>query len=201
VDVTTDQDKVMMLAFLHLGARKGEVFRLTWDDIRFDTMSIRVWTQKRKNSDWESDWLPMTSELKRALLWWWENRPFKDKEHVFVQTYGSDSPWNKPGEPFTDRMHFIRKVCAEAKVKYFSYHSMRHLTATILYKNGERLSVIQQVLRHKHPSTTERYLQRLGLEVVRESMEKHLTPKGKVIRYDFNQDPEKEEAFEMASEG
>jgi integrase len=45
------------------------------------------------------------------------------------------------------------------------------LTATILYHKGYGLSLIQQVLRHQNPSTTERYLRSFGIEKVREGLE------------------------------
>ena len=58
----------MLLAFLHLAARRGEVFRLTWDDVDFRNNQIRLWTRKRRGGDLEFDWLPMTKMLKEALL-------------------------------------------------------------------------------------------------------------------------------------
>ncbi len=35
IDMATGQDRVMLLTFFHLGARCGEVFRLTWADVDF----------------------------------------------------------------------------------------------------------------------------------------------------------------------
>lgn len=96
----------MLLAFLHLGARRSEIFRIKMSDLDFENARVRLWTRKRKGGNLA-----------------------------------------------------------------FGYHTIRHLTATILYHKGYGLSLIQQVLRHQNPSTTERYLKNLGIEKVREGLE------------------------------
>jgi integrase len=66
-------------------------------------------------------------------------------------------------------------------VKEFGFHAIRHLTASILYHNGCSVSLIQRVLRHKNPTTTNRYLQSLGIEAVRKGLEEGLRGPAKVI--------------------
>jgi integrase len=158
------QDKVMLLALLHLAARKGELFRLTWSDVDFGNNSVRLTTRKRKDGSLEHNWIPMTGELRKAMLWWWENRPFKGPTNVFLCL--DDTPFCREyyGEPFLKRLQFMRRLCDRAGVKRFGFHAIRHLTATTLYKLGYEVAVIQTILRHKSPSTTERYLKNLGLE-------------------------------------
>jgi integrase len=56
----------------------------------------------------------------------------------------------------------------------FGFHAIRHLTASILFAAGEPLWKIQGILRHKNPTTTERYLRTLGLESARDAMENNL---------------------------
>ncbi|MCP4744681.1 MAG: tyrosine-type recombinase/integrase [Desulfobacteraceae bacterium] len=66
----------------------------------------------------------------------------------------------------------MRKLCDKAGVKRFDFHSIRHLTASILYSQGEALAVIQSILRHKMPSTTECYLKKMfGSERTRQALE------------------------------
>ena len=53
----------------------------------------------------------------------------------------------------------------------FRFHAIRHLTASILYRLGQPVSVIQAILRHKSPNTTALYLKSLGLEETRGALE------------------------------
>ncbi len=62
-------------------------------------------------------------------------------------------------------------------MKAFGFHAIRHMTASILFRRGHELGAIQVILRHQSPSTTERYLKRIGLERVREVLED--LPRGK----------------------
>jgi integrase len=182
-DSVQGQNKIMLLTFLHLGARRKEVFNLKWDDVDFMDNQIRLWTNKRLGSNKEYDWLPMTSDLRSALKQWWKERPVKDSAHVFVCL--EDTPFCEKyfGKPFTNRQHFMKKVCERAKIKPFGFHAIRHLTATILYHKGYDVSVIQAILRHKSPSTTNVYLKSLGLEATRVALEEGLKKPAKIIPF------------------
>ena len=181
------QDQLMLLAFLHLAARRGEIFRLKWSDVDFSTGRVRLWTKKREGGHQECDWLPMTPDLKRALLAWREKTlaiAGIDKEHVFICL--DEKPVCEPfyGKPFLYRQYFMRCLCKKAGVKPFGYHAIRHLTASILYQKGYPLSVVQAILRHKNPNTTVRYLQTLGLEQTREALEEGLSGPAHILSFE-----------------
>ncbi len=165
VDVAQGQDKTMLLVLYHLAARKDEVFRLKWADVDFPKGRIRLYTRKTRSKEWRADWLPMTHELRGALLPWWEARPFKKAEHVFTQVFESSSPTHKPGEPFKHRRNLLHKLCKRAGVEYFDFHAIRHLRAVKLHEAGNTLRQIQKWLRHENAATTERYLKRLGVDL------------------------------------
>jgi integrase len=195
-DIAESQDKVMLFSFLHLAARRNEIFGLKWDDVDFENTQIRLWTRKRKGGDKECDWLPMTTELRKALLYWWKERLSHntvDKEYVFICLDKTPFCEGYYGNPFTVRQHYMKRICERAGVKPFGFHGIRHLTASVLYHKGYKLNTIQAILRHKSPRTTERYLKSLGLEHVREALEEGLKESGKVIPFN------KEKTFRRAS--
>ena len=149
--VASDRDRVLLLAFLHLGARRGELFRLRWEDVDFAGRRVRLATRKRRDGVLEYDWLPLTDELWQALSWLHEQ---VGGEWVFVDPV--------TGAPYIYRLHLMRRLCRRAGVKPFGFHAIRHLTASILAKADVPMVDIQRILRHKNLATTERYIQRLG---------------------------------------
>jgi len=169
--IAEGQDKVMLLAFLHLAARRGEIFRLTWEDIDFGNSRVRLWTRKRQGGTYEYDWLPMTRELRKSILWWWEHRPVKDKPHVFLCLDQTEFCREYYGKPFEHRRHLMNRLCDKAGVTRFGFHAIRHLSASLLFNLGYEVSVIQTILRHQSPNTTVRYLHSIGIERVRNALE------------------------------
>jgi len=176
--ISEGQDRVMLMTFLFLAGRRKEVFKLTWADVDFVGNRVRLWTRKRQGGNLEADWVPLAGELKAELLWWWECRPVKDTSHVFVCLDSTPFCEEYYGQPFRARGHFMERMCKRAGVTPFGFHAIRHLTATILFHKGNSVSLIQRILRHKNPSTTERYLKDLGLDDVREALEQGLGKRG-----------------------
>jgi len=177
------QDNALLTVLLHLGARKAEAFRLTWEDVNFPKGKVCLKTRKTKDGQWREDWLPMTKECRRALMYQWEHREPK-QEAVFVQEKDFNLKHAKKGQQFTSRQHYMRKVCVKAKVRPFGFHAIRHLTAGALYEAGYPVATIQKVLRHQSASTTENYLKDHGYDVDRleDALEDALNQKrGKVI--------------------
>ena len=182
-DISEGQDKVMLLAFLHLAARRSEIFRITWTDVDFGNSRIRLWTRKRQGGTYEYDWLPMTQELRKSLRWWWEQRPIKDQSHVFLCLDKTEFCREYYGKPYMYRLHFMQRLCERASVTRFGFHAIRHLSASILFKLGYEVGVMQAILRHKSPNTTERYLKSIGLERVREALEDLKPADAKVLAF------------------
>ncbi|MBU1002505.1 MAG: site-specific integrase [Proteobacteria bacterium] len=178
-DAADGQDRVLLLTFLHLAARRGEVFSngedkpgLTWDDVDFANREITLWTRKRVGGDLEADTLPMTDELRRTLLWWWENRPARRETVFFCVTMRDDGQKHERwGLPFRSRQRFLGKLCERVGVKPFSYHAIRHFTARHLHEQGYPIGFVQRILRHQNEKTTRDYLEKLGVTTIRETVE------------------------------
>lgn len=156
------QDQLMLLYALHTAARRGEIYGTKVAHLDLSHGMDAIGTQKRKYGNMEYDRLPMTETLREAIVEWLKVRPV-DSEYLFVNLSEHNYASDFYGKPFVSRQHFLGKLCKKAGVKPFSWHSIRHLTATILYREGQSVSVIQRVLRHKSPNTTVRYLHSLGL--------------------------------------
>lgn len=149
-ECTEGQDRVMLLTYLHLAARRTEIFRLRWEDVDFIGQQIRLATRKRRDGSLEYDWLPMTDELHQTLI---AHRQENSSEWVF--------PNPVTGAAYFERKRWMRGLCKKAGVKPFGLHAIRYLTASILAEAGEPVRRIQVILRHKKLSTTERYLHQL----------------------------------------
>lgn len=206
MDVVDGQDRVLLLTFLHLAARKREVFYtdeekpgLTWDDVDFVQGLVQLWTRKRRGGDLECDHLPMTKELRAALLWWWEARPReyrKNKTVFFCVNIGDAEAHGRLGKPFMHRYKFMSQACKRAGVKPFGLHAIRHFTARHLHDSGYQVSFIQRILRHESEATTRKYLAKLGVGTIRKTVEDGMPRMGNVL--DF---PEPKSALGGQSKG
>ena len=52
----------------------------------------------------------------------------------------------------------MKTLCKKADVKYFRYHALRHLGASILDRANVNIGSIQRLLGHENRITTEIYL-------------------------------------------
>ncbi len=180
-DLAEGQDQVILAVALYTAARRGETYRLTWEDVDFSNNRVRLSTRKRQNSSMEFDWLPMGKELRVHLRWWWEHRTFKKSPWVFVSENKMAAHAELLGQPFTTRRTFMPALCKRAEVKPFGFHAIRHLAASILYTEGYPVCAIQVILRHHSPTTTTEYLRTLVLEEVRSAIDSLGRGRGKVI--------------------
>lgn len=156
------EERVFLTCYLNTGARKSEIFRLTWnDDINFDKREIRLGTRKTRDHSMEYQWMPMNDDLYEALWWQWDNRKFPQSPYVFV----SDSPKHY-GKPFKHRQKFMKGLCKRAGIKPFGFHALRRYVASVLADTHKLSSKrIQRILRHKSVTTTERYIQNLNKDM------------------------------------
>ncbi len=147
---STDQDKCMLLCYLHTGARREELFRLRWVDVDFINRKVRLFWRKNKLGTWKNVWLDISDDMVLMLR----------KQHERTST-GKFVFLSEIGKPYLKRQHWLENLCAKAGVKRFGFHGIRHLTASLLAERNIPLVEIQHHLRHDHLSTTERYIHQL----------------------------------------
>lgn len=168
--ITDIQDRAIMLAFIYLAGRRSEIFGIRMEDIDFGGSRVRLFTRKRSDGTREYDWIPMIAPLREGLLEWVSARPINADTLFFVGKQIAPHK-SRVGKPFVARQHWLKRLCHAAGVRPFDYHSIRHLSATILFHAGVPIGTIQMILRHKSAMTTERYLQKLGLGIALEQIE------------------------------
>jgi len=159
--IASQQDLTMLVVFLNTGARRGEVYRLTWDDIDLDRATIRFWCRKNPQGQLDPEEVPMNADLKTALAEHKVKAP--STEWVFVQPSGRYA-----GRPYTENRGFPQDLCEKAGVRPFGLHGLRHLVASVLAQDGVPMIDIMCILRHKKLGTTERYVH--GPENVRPAL-------------------------------
>ncbi|MDE5832020.1 MAG: site-specific integrase [Desulfovibrio sp.] len=155
--VAEGQDLVMLLAFCYTGARRGEVFRLTWEDVDFRAGRIRLADHKAGFGKRRVRWLPIHPTLADALRWWRDARP-RAVDNVFMRI-DNDSVMS---QTFTERQKLLPVLCARAGVRFFGFHALRHKSASIVFMAGG-LNAAQQLMGHYRATTTDIYVRSAGL--------------------------------------
>jgi integrase len=137
----------LILAGLHTGMRKAEMLGLVWPDVNFEQGYIRVLT--RKNGTYR--YVNLTDALRPHLV---DARAMHEKlelTHGHVFTYKS--------RPITHSVkHSLDRACRIAGVEPFGLHTLRHTFASHLAMAGVPQQIIQMILGHDDPRSTEKYI-------------------------------------------
>jgi integrase len=145
INASTDIEaaNIMRLA-LFTGMRRGEMFKLKWNDIDSQRGFIAIKNPKGG----VSQKIPMNEQARQVL----ENHPKTEgKENVFVRP---------DGEPFKDIRRRVNpiKEAAGIPADFRALHGLRHTYASMLASSGKvDLYTIQKLLTHKSPVMTQRY--------------------------------------------
>ena len=127
------------------GLRLGELVRLRVQDIRFDDRLVQIKDNKGKND--------RNSILSERML-----ESLKEYLHIYQPKY-----WlfeGQDGGQYSTRsvQEIMRMAVQKSGVNpYATVHTLRHSFATHMVQNGVNLRVIQELLGHNDPKTTEIY--------------------------------------------
>lgn len=130
---------IVMLA-LKTGMRKGEIFKLKWENIDFNYKYIEILETKSG----KSRKIPISKTVENIL-----SGHNMDTEYVFVNP--------ATNKPFTDIKHSFHTVLKKAEISNFRFHDLRHTAATRMSECGVPVPVIQDILGHSRIETTMRY--------------------------------------------
>ncbi len=154
------RDHAILLLLARLGLRGGEVATLKLDDIDWDKGLV---TLSGKGQRREA--LPLTEEVGSALAAYLRDaRPSCGTRRVFVRAVA-------PHRGFSTTMAvccIVRRALARAGIDapLKGAHLLRRSLACGMLKNGASLEEIGQILRHRHPETTQIYA-KVDLEALR----------------------------------
>lgn len=134
----------MMRMALFTGMRRGEMFKLKWNDVDFEHRFIYL----RDPKGVEDQKIPMNETAKNIL----QNHPRGKSEYVFLMNKGT---------PFkTDlrrRLNRIRDAAGIPK-DFRALHGLRHVYASMIASSGQvDMYTLQKLMTHKSPLMTQRY--------------------------------------------
>ena len=148
--------------------RMSEINTLTWGDVNFKDRYVVLYTRKKKGGHLTPRKVAMTEKLFEILSRRYKNRDRK-KTWVFWHRYWSRKEKRLVEGPYKDRKRLMKGLCKKSGVKYFRYHALRHLGASVLDNANVNIGSIQRILGHENRATTEIYLHSIG-EAEREAM-------------------------------
>ncbi len=135
---------IVSLALL-LAMRFGEIVSLKWENIDFANKLITL--EQTKNG--ERRILPLTPAVEEIIA----SCRKTDIMHGLV--FKPSSPTNRSG--VVDIRNAFMRAIAQANIKNFRFHDLRHAAASYLAMNGATQGELMAILGHKSPSMTRRY--------------------------------------------
>jgi integrase len=176
------QDRNLVITLAESGARRSEVFRLTWsDDVDFHNRLLRLGNRKNRKRELKFRYIPMSEDLYKALRDQFKRR-LPQSDYVFQNRAewvdkGGNVTRRHPhyGQRFTARRKFMRGLCKRAGVKEFGFHGLRRYYASKLVAEGLDLETIRERMGHHAVSVTDKYINR-----IKDDLHQAFTP-GEVI--------------------
>jgi integrase len=135
---------IMRMA-MYTGMRRGELFKLQWQDIDFERGFITIRHDPKGGKDTV---IPLNKAAREVLL----KHPRQPGQDLIF--------YRNNGKPFTDIARQTRKITNAAGIPqdFRPLHGLRHHFASSLASSGKvDLYVLQRLLTHKNPQMTQRY--------------------------------------------
>ena len=122
------------------GARKGEVLNLKWSDLDENN---HLW-KLNENKSGKPRIIQLNTEAQQVI-----RKMSRKYQYVFANP--------KTGLPFNDIRKTFQKILEAAQIENFRIHDLRHNFASMAVNNGCDIYVVQHLLGHASPTTTQRY--------------------------------------------
>ena len=152
------RDYALIVLLLRLGLRRGEVARLTLDDIDWHAGELLI-----HGKGGREDRLPLPADVGAAIASYLQRgRPASDRREVFLQARAPYAPIDPSTVAST-----VRRACRRAGIPEIGSHRLRHTTACEMVGAGVPIVRIGQVLRHRSLQSTAIYA-RVDIEQLRQ---------------------------------
>ncbi len=161
IECAEGEEKDYLIVLRETMARVGEINRLTWNDIDLKSSTVTLYTRKKSGGHLTPRRLPMTKCLHETLTRMYSERD-SSKPWVFWHKYWSNKAGKMMEGPYGDRKKLMKRLCEKAGVRYFRFHPIRHLGASVMDNQSVPIAAIQRILGHENRKTTEIYLHCLG---------------------------------------
>jgi len=135
----------MVLLAMNTGMRRGEIFDLTWHNVDLKKRNLTVEGIEAKSG--HTRHIPLNDEALGALIAW--RNQTNNKHLVFP------NPSTK--KRFNNIQISWEQLRAEAKLKDFRFHDLRHTFASKLVMQGVDLNTVRELLGHASIDMTLRY--------------------------------------------
>ena len=144
--------KIFLYLAYYLGLRRGEIFGLTWDKIRLDSLELVVSANTSKGR--KDRVVPMAQELAQLLRAWnYEQSPRKQSPSP-VEV----SPWPFGNyRPLYDDWHAIQTAAGIPADKHYVPKNCRSSGASEMIAANVPTATVKDFLGHASVVTTERY--------------------------------------------
>jgi integrase len=145
--------KVLFILAIYTGMRRGEILRLRWKDINFQTRQIRILKSKTDAGERSIT----TSQFVIKALQDHFNEVINDKAKYSDKYTDNDFViCDELGKPIsTSNFHkFWTRKLAATGVRKIRFHDLRHTCASLMFSAGVHPKVVQEMLGHSSIKVT-----------------------------------------------
>ena len=128
---------------LFTGMRRGELFKLKWEDVDFERGFIQI----RDPKGGPDQKIPLNNAAREVLA----SHPRSDSSYIF---------FGRGGKQRTEMRAPVNRIRKRAKLPkgFRPFHGLRHVYASMLASSGKvDMYTLQRLLTHKSPQMTQRY--------------------------------------------
>ena len=145
------RDYAILLLLARLGLRAGEVVAMTLDDLDWEAGVVTVPGKGQRHER-----LPLPHDVGEALVnYLREDRPVCATRRLFIRLKAPQSGFASAAAICDVVKRALKRADLDPPFK--GSHLLRHSLATEMLRRGASLEDIGQILRHRHPETTQIY--------------------------------------------